>query len=120
MRHLRSTFAFAALTLAGALALATAAPGQPAPGPAPAPSPGPSPAPAPDAATDPGQALLQAKCTMCHDTGPILAEHHTAADWKDLVNQMVGRGAAVSDTEADQIVAYLAKTQPAAAPAPAS
>ena len=106
MRNVRPTIILAALTAVGALALATAAPGQPAPT-----------APAPDAAADPGQALIQAKCTMCHDTGPILAEHHNAADWKDLVNQMVGRGASVTDAEADQIVAYLAKTQPAAPPA---
>ncbi|THD67309.1 cytochrome c [Phenylobacterium sp.] len=111
MRHLRSTLAFAALTLAGTLALATAAPGQPAPS---------QPPPAPDAdkaAPDPTLALIQAKCTMCHDTGFILQGHHTAADWKDLVNQMVARGADVSDAEADQIVAYLAKTQPATPPA---
>jgi cytochrome c5 len=110
MRHVRPTLALAALTAVGALALATAAPGQPAPT---AP-----PAPAPDAAApDPALTLIQAKCTMCHDTGPILQGHHTAAEWKDVVGEMITNGAVLTPPESDQIVAYLAKTQPAAPPA---
>jgi uncharacterized membrane protein len=112
MRQIRPTITLAALTAVGALALATAAPGQPAPAAPPAP------AAAPDAAApDPTLALIQAKCTMCHDTGPILQGHHTAAEWKDVVGEMVTNGAVLAPGESDQIVAYLAKTQPAAPPA---
>jgi cytochrome c5 len=113
MRTLRPTLALAALSAIGALALATAAPGQPAPTPAQPASPS-----TPDAtAPDPGQALLQAKCVMCHDLGPINQGHHTAAEWRDVVNEMITNGAAVSPPEEDQIVAYLAKAQPSAPPA---
>jgi cytochrome c5 len=113
MRTLRPTLALAALSAIGALALATAAPGQPAPA-----QPAPSATPTPDAAApDPGQALLQAKCTMCHDLGPINQGHHTADEWRGVVNEMITNGAAVSPPEEDQIVAYLAKAQPSAPPA---
>jgi cytochrome c5 len=118
MRTLRPTLALAALSAVGALALATAAPGQPAPAPT---QPAPSATPAPDAgAPDPGQALVQAKCVMCHDLGPINQGHHTADEWRGVVNEMITNGAAVSPPEEDQIVAYLAKAQPPAAAAPAS
>jgi quinoprotein glucose dehydrogenase len=117
MRHVRPTLALAALTAVGALALATAAPGQPAPTAPPAPAPDAA-APTPDAAApDPALTLIQTKCTTCHDTGPILQGHHTAVEWKDVVGEMITNGAVLTPPESDQIVAYLAKTQPAAPPA---
>jgi mono/diheme cytochrome c family protein len=107
MRNIRPTLALAALTAIGALALASAAPGQPAPAAQPPPADAP--------AVDPGLALMQVKCVTCHDAGFITQVRRPKADWRDLINQMIQRGAEVSDTEADQIQAYLEKnfsTQP--------
>lgn len=101
MRTFRPTLALAVLTAIGALALASAAPGQPAP----APAAGPPSADKP--AIDPGLALMQVKCVTCHDAGFITQVRRPKADWRDLINQMIQRGADVSDAEADQIQAYL-------------
>ncbi|HEX3366643.1 cytochrome c [Phenylobacterium sp.] len=99
MRNARPTLALAALTAIGVLALASAAPGQPAPAA--------QPPPADKPAIDPGLALMQVKCVTCHDAGFITQVRRPKADWRDLINQMIQRGAEVSDAEADQIQAYL-------------
>ena len=100
MRRSLPLLALAGLTAAGALAMAGAAPGQPAP------------AAQPDAGkapVDPGLAIMQVKCVACHEAGFITQVRRPRGDWRDLINQMIGRGADVSDTEADQIQAYLEK-----------
>lgn len=119
MRKFQVPLAVASLTAIGALALAGAAPGQPAPPPTPPPAPSASPPPAAaDAsAVDPGQTLMETKCVACHDTGVITQMRRPKGDWRDLINQMIGRGAEVSDAEADQIQAYLEKNY-ALPPAP--
>jgi mono/diheme cytochrome c family protein len=109
MRRSLPLLALAGLTAAGALALAGAAPGQPAP----------PPAAAPDASTapvDPGLAIMQVKCVACHEAGFITQVRRPKGEWRDLINQMIGRGADVSDAEADQIQAYLEKNYSTPAP----
>ncbi|HZZ33382.1 MAG TPA: cytochrome c [Phenylobacterium sp.] len=102
MRKSLPLIAIATLTATAALALASAAPGQPAPAPAATPDAG-------NAAVDPGLAIMQAKCVTCHDAGFITQVRRPKGDWRGLINQMVSRGADVSDAEADQIQAYLEK-----------
>jgi mono/diheme cytochrome c family protein len=100
MRKSLPLIAIATLTATAALALASAAPGQPAPAATPDAS---------NAPVDPGLAIMQVKCVTCHDAGFITQVRRPKGDWRELINQMVSRGADVSDAEADQIQAYLEK-----------
>jgi mono/diheme cytochrome c family protein len=105
MSRLLPTLALAALVAAGALTLANAAQEPPPPAPPPPPS------PAESAPTDPGVALIQGRCAMCHSADFVLQARKPKAAWRDLINEMVAKGAQVSDAEADQIQAYLEKNQ---------
>ena len=106
---LQLTLTAAAIAVVGGLTLARAAPDPPSP----------AVAPAPDAApVDPGLAIIQGKCVSCHDTGLIMAVRRPAKDWRDIINQMISRGADLSDSEADQVQAYLEKTMSTAPPTP--
>jgi len=67
---------------------------------------------------DPGLALIQGRCTGCHDTGFILQSRRTPDAWRDIVAEMIGRGAELSESEAAQVQAYLEKTRSAPAPTP--
>ncbi|HEX2815833.1 MAG TPA: hypothetical protein VHN39_05545 [Phenylobacterium sp.] len=104
MRKILSTLTLAGLVAAGGLTLANAAQDPPTP--------------AGGAPVDPALALIQTRCVMCHGADFVLQARKPAAAWRDLVNEMVGKGAQVSDSEADQIQAYLEKNQsvPPAAP----
>lgn len=104
MRKILPTLILAALAAAFGLALANAAPDPPAP--------------ADSAPVDPALTLIQTRCISCHDAGLVLQTRKPAAAWRDLVNEMVGRGAQVTDAEADQIQAYLEKNQSTPPPAP--
>jgi mono/diheme cytochrome c family protein len=104
MRKILPTLALAALVAVCGLALADAAPDPPAP--------------ADSAPVDPALALIQTRCVMCHDAGFVLQARKPVAAWRDLINEMVGKGAQVTDSEADQIQAYLEKNQSIPPPAP--
>ncbi len=103
MRKILPTLALAALVAAGGLTLANAAQEPPAP-----PNP---PAPTDAVPVDPALALIQTRCVMCHPADFVLQARKPKDAWRDLINEMVGKGAQVSDAEADQIQAYLEKTQ---------
>src|SRR5437763_12313658 len=90
------------LTAACGLTLANAAQEPPVP---------PTPPPADTAQVDPAVALIQSRCVMCHGADFVLQARKPKAAWRDLINEMVGKGAQVSDAEADQIQAYLEKNQ---------
>jgi hypothetical protein len=59
-----------------------------------------------------GQALLQQRCTVCHDIGPLSRMHGTSSQWKGLVDQMISRGAKLNSQEEQTLVDYLAQTYP--------
>ena len=111
MRPILPAIALAALAASCGLALAQPAPTTPAQPSAPAPA---------DAATavDPGLTLIQGRCNSCHSADLVLQTRRPKAAWRDLINEMVGKGAQVSDPEADQIQAYLEKNQSIAPPPP--
>jgi cytochrome c553 len=48
-------------------------------------------------------------CGSCHGVDLFTSQKHTAADWRTVVNVMVGYGATLTDKEIDTVVAYLAK-----------
>jgi hypothetical protein len=97
MRKILPTLALAALVAVCGLTLANAAQDPPAPG--------------GGAPVDPAVELIQTHCVMCHDAGFVLQARKPVAAWRDLINEMVSKGAQVSDSEADQIQAYLEKNQ---------
>ena len=61
----------------------------------------------------PGKAEVKKVCDSCHGVGSLIGEARTAAQWNDVVNEMVARGATGTDEELRRVVEYLAKTFPA-------
>ena len=70
----------------------------------------------------PGKELLEHVCTPCHGLENVVRARMTKERWGTVVDDMVSRGAAASDSEIDQIVNYLAanfsKPKPPAEPKP--
>ncbi len=60
------------------------------------------------AALDP-EALLQERCSSCHDLGRVTSAAKSAEDWRKTVTRMVAKGASLSDAEVDALVEYLAQ-----------
>jgi cytochrome c5 len=56
-----------------------------------------------------GKAMVQAKCSQCHALSVALGIRQDKEHWAATVDQMISRGAIVSDDEFDVVVAYLAK-----------
>ncbi|MGE0405107.1 MAG: hypothetical protein AB7O65_02330 [Candidatus Korobacteraceae bacterium] len=72
-------------------------------------------APAPAAGTSAsagngrGRALLDTKCTMCHNLDQVFATKRTPAQWQELINTMKEFGADVSGADEKAIRDYLSK-----------
>lgn len=64
-------------------------------------------APASTTALD-GATLVQQRCSVCHPVTFIEKSRHTAADWKTIVDQMIGRGARLTPDEETLVVNFLA------------
>jgi competence protein ComEA len=56
----------------------------------------------------PGKEVVLKKCVACHSVRNVIAKRATADDWAQVVTQMIGRGATMSDDDANTIVDYLA------------
>ena len=56
-----------------------------------------------------GKEIIERSCTGCHDIALVTAERHSEQQWKDLVDDMVRRGAEATDSEKKVILAYLVK-----------
>lgn len=57
---------------------------------------------------DAAAAIVSDRCTRCHSTERIKAAQHDKAAWTKTVDRMRGKGAQLSDTEAAQVVDFLA------------
>jgi competence ComEA-like helix-hairpin-helix protein len=55
-----------------------------------------------------GKDLVEDRCSSCHGLDLLLAEHDSKAQWSQIVNEMVSRGATGSAAELATIVDYLA------------
>jgi quinoprotein glucose dehydrogenase len=55
-------------------------------------------------------ALIDKKCTGCHSIEVVTGQRMGAKEWNAVVQNMIARGAPVSNPEAKAIVDYLAKT----------
>jgi outer membrane protein assembly factor BamB len=60
----------------------------------------------------PGRETTLRICSGCHSASVAAMQHLDSQEWNDLVQVMASRGAMASDTEFDQIAAYLAKSFP--------
>lgn len=58
-------------------------------------------------------ALVQKKCTVCHDTDRVMSQRQDADGWQTTVNKMKALGAQIDAAEQKKIVAYLAAAFPA-------
>jgi cbb3-type cytochrome oxidase cytochrome c subunit len=59
-----------------------------------------------------GRALLEERCTRCHDLARVEGARKTEEEWKATVERMVGKGAQLSQAEQEAVVKYLAETYP--------
>ena len=68
----------------------------------------------------PGKAQVMKACTACHAITQVTEQRKSQAEWADTVDQMIARGAQVSDPDYTVIVQYLGKNLGTAAPAVAA
>ena len=82
---------------------------QPARAQAPAPAPAAAPAtPQPDAV----RVLFETTCSNCHDLSVITGQRKSREDWTVTMENMMVKGAPITDDQARQILEYLVKTYP--------
>jgi len=60
-------------------------------------------------APEPGKTETITACTACHEATTYTTKNLTSAQWAEMVDQMIGKGAKVSDADYDKIVGYLAR-----------
>jgi glucose dehydrogenase len=56
-----------------------------------------------------GRPIVQKQCAVCHALTVVTAKHASRGEWEQVVNQMVSRGADLTDDEIDAVIGYLAK-----------
>ncbi len=57
----------------------------------------------------PGKAGIVQSCSGCHQPDIVLSLKRDAAGWRELVDQMIARGANVEEAKYEEIIAYLAQ-----------
>jgi len=55
----------------------------------------------------PAKAVLEASCTLCHGLSYITQSSRSASDWREIVSDMVSRGAPLTLEEFEQVLQYL-------------
>jgi competence protein ComEA len=58
-------------------------------------------------ASNPGAALVQRRCSICHTVDRINAAQKDEAGWNSTIDRMRSKGAVVSEQEQKDLVAYL-------------
>jgi competence protein ComEA len=58
---------------------------------------------------DDGKALVNRACAKCHGLASVMRERNSRGRWSDIVDDMIARGAEVSDADFEKVVDYLAK-----------
>jgi competence protein ComEA len=66
----------------------------------------------------PGKELIQKKCLTCHNARIASSKRADEDGWAEILSQMIGRGAIISDDDADTIVEYMATHFGPSAPKP--
>jgi competence protein ComEA len=57
-----------------------------------------------------GQALVEARCSVCHSLARVTLASKTRQGWQATVERMVGYGARLNKAEQKAVIDYLAKT----------
>ena len=57
----------------------------------------------------PGKSTFVKVCSQCHALDPIASLRYSKQEWRDLVDDMKGKGAEATDEECNVIVEYLTK-----------
>jgi virginiamycin B lyase len=65
-----------------------------------------------------GAAIIESRCTLCHDASRILAAGHTRAEWQTVIAMMKNAGAEVPADQENVLLDYLAANFPPRQPAP--
>lgn len=55
-----------------------------------------------------GYDLLNSKCSRCHPTG-VKKAHSTKEEWDTTVTRMIGKGAAINESEKATLIDFLVK-----------
>jgi len=56
----------------------------------------------------PGKAVVQTACSQCHGLDVIIGQSKSREDWTEVVSQMIGNGAQLSDDDYKVVIDYLA------------
>jgi competence ComEA-like helix-hairpin-helix protein len=56
-----------------------------------------------------GKSIVQKGCTVCHSLSVVTSKRASHTEWTQVVNQMVSRGADLTDDEIDTVIEYLSK-----------
>ena len=67
---------------------------------------------APGSAKLDGEAIIKARCLVCHETDLIQQQRLSKAGWTKEVEKMTRWGAVVADTEKDALIDYLSVNHP--------
>lgn len=65
--------------------------------------------PSANAGVDPGKTIVSKTCQSCHELGMVTEARHTAKEWTSVIERMRANGAELSEDDAKQAQAYLAK-----------
>jgi len=57
----------------------------------------------------PGKDQIVQSCSGCHQPDIVIGQKRDAAAWRDLVDQMIARGANVEEAKYEEIITYLAQ-----------
>lgn len=57
----------------------------------------------------PGKAIVLRACVQCHALKVVTSKRASADNWATTVNNMVNRGAVLSDDEMDEVIDYLSR-----------
>jgi competence protein ComEA len=57
----------------------------------------------------PGKDVFMKMCANCHGLDQVTSQRYTRTHWRDVVNDMMTRGAEGSDDDADAVVKYLSR-----------
>lgn len=60
----------------------------------------------------PGKAALVKDCGGCHGPEAVIGNANTRKGWEELIDEMIDRGAVVSEQERKDMVDYLARHFP--------
>jgi len=63
-----------------------------------------------EAAPPSGEALLDARCTVCHDLDRVHKKKATRDSWGKIVGKMIKKGAVLDDAERETLLDHLAAT----------